>query len=246
MHYEMISMMRNAKKYISKCMNKAMMLVSVFILSTLFTQVAMAIETPRHTVTKTDGYIELRTYAPKIIAETVVTASYENAGNKGFRILADYIFGNNTVQSKTNPNQASQSQAAHSEKIAMTAHVIRSPNNASSKIAMTSPVVQDKVASSEDEQQWRIQFVMPSKYNMDTLPKPNSDKVTIKQTPETRYAVIRFSGFTGTSKVTKKTTQLKSWMQANGITPKGEPALARYNPPWTPPFMRRNEVMIAY
>lgn len=215
-------------------------------LTLLITQIAMATETPKYTVTQTDGKIELRTYAPKIVAETLVDANYKDAGSAGFRVLADYIFGNNTAVG----NVAVGTKAAN-EKIAMTAPVIRTKENSSQKIAMTAPVSQTQVTGKSsnqetDQDKWRIQFVMPSKYTIQTLPKPNSDKVTIIQIPQKRYAVISFSGLAPESKVTKQTQALQAWMDKKGLTQIGEPELARYDPPWTLPFLRRNEVMIEY
>jgi DNA gyrase inhibitor GyrI len=87
---------------------------------------------------------------------------------------------------------------------------------------------------------------MPADYTMETLPRPNNPAVTLREVPASKYAVIRFSGFTGEEKVAAKTAELIAWLDSKGITPDGEPKLARYNPPWTLPFLRRNEVMVAY
>lgn len=109
------------------------------------------------------------------------------------------------------------------------------------KIAMTAPV-----SMQQNNGKWRVQFTMPSQYTMQTLPKPNNPDVKIVQVPAQTYGVIKFSGLAGSKKVAKKTETLKSWMKTQKLVISGTPELARYNPPWTLPFMRRNEVMMAY
>lgn len=193
--------------------------------------VAMATEEPEYTILNQVDNFELRRYDPQIVAQTWVTGDQKQAGNKGFKILADYIFGNNTAP------------GGESSKISMTSPVKMQPQRADSdqsqKIAMTSPV-----AMQEQDGKWRVRFVMPSKYTMQTLPKPNNDEVSIIEVPVKTYGVIKFSGLTGEEKVATKTAQLKEWMQNLNIV--GAPEMARYNPPWTLPFMRRNEIMIEY
>lgn len=193
--------------------------------------VAMATEEPEYTILNQVDNFELRRYDPQIVAQTWVTGDQKQAGNKGFKILADYIFGNNTAP------------GGESSKISMTSPVKMQPQRADSdqsqKIAMTSPV-----AMQEQDGKWRVRFVMPSKYTMQTLPKPNNDEVSIIEVPVKTYGVIKFSGLTGEEKVATKTAQLKEWMQNLNIV--GTPEMARYNPPWTLPSMRRNEIMIEY
>ncbi|TAA48356.1 SOUL family heme-binding protein [Corallincola spongiicola] len=187
----------------------------------------MATEEPKYTVLETSETFELRAYAPMIIAETLVDGQMDDASSAGFKAIANYIFGNNTAPS------------GKAEEISMTAPVAMAAG--SENINMTAPVTMQSVDS-----KWRVHFVMPSEYTMATLPKPNNPAVKIRQIPPTNYAVIQFSGFTGEEKVASQTTQLLEWMKTKGITPRGTPQLARYNPPWTLPFLRRNEVMIAY
>jgi len=187
----------------------------------------MAIEKPKYQVIEKSGQFELRAYSPKIIAETLVSGSLEKASNTGFRLIADYIFGNNT-----------SSTGGH-EKISMTAPVTM--ESKSEKISMTAPVSMKKAGG-----QWSVHFVMPSQYTLDTLPKPNNPAVTLRQVPAGNYAVIRFSGFAREKKTAAKTAELMAWLDSQGITPTGKPELARYNPPWTLPFLRRNEIMVEY
>ena len=128
----------------------------------------------------------------------------------------------------------------------MTAPVTMQPNNKkrdgeSQKIAMTAPV-----SMQQTDGKWRVQFTMPSQYTMQTLPKPNNPDIEIIEVRAQTYGVIKFSGLAGSKKVAAKTEKLQSWMQSQNLKVTGVPELARYNPPWTLPFMRRNEVMIAY
>lgn len=186
---------------------------------------AMAsIEEPRFESLKSAGDFELRLYAPMIVAETVVEGDLWGASNDGFRVIAGYIFGNN--QSVTAPG---------AEKIAMTAPVTTVPE----KIAMTAPV-----ATQAEGTGYRMHFVMPSRYTMATLPRPKDERVKLREVPAQRMAVVRFSGLSGEGKVKDKTAELLAWVRAEGLEPAGEPQLARYDPPWTLPFLRRNEVMV--
>jgi hypothetical protein len=208
-------------------------IISLFVgsLFLLFMGVAMAIEEPKYTVTERSGTFELRTYSPKILAEVLVSGSMDKASSAGFRLIADYIFGNNT------------SRKGNNEKISMTAPVTMKPTSAkvSEKISMTAPVSMERT-----DGQWRVHFVMPSKYTLETLPKPNNSAVTLREVPASNYAVIRFSWLVGEKKIAAKTADLMTWLKSKGITPKGKPELARYNPPWTLPFLRRNEIMLKY
>ena len=109
------------------------------------------------------------------------------------------------------------------------------------KIPMTAPVLHEK--SSEDES-FTIAFIMPSKYTMETLPQPNNPDVRLREVPKQRFAVVKFSWYATKDRVEKKTERLKAAMERDGLKPAGEPIVAQYNPPWTPPFMRRNEIQI--
>ena len=188
--------------------------------------VAMAVEEPDYTVISQSEDFELRRYDPQLVAQTLVTGDQKDASNKGFKVLADFIFGNNTAPT------------GGSGKISMTAPVKMQP---SQEIAMTAPVNMQQT-----DGKWRVRFVMPSQYTMQTLPKPNNPEVEIIEVPAQTYGVIKFSGFTGSSTVDDKTEELRTWMQSKNLTPTGDPELARYDTPWTLPFLRRNEVMIRY
>ena len=183
----------------------------------------MAIEEPAFiSIEKKDAF-EIREYQPKLMAQVIVNGTFDSASSKGFRLLADFIFGNN----KTNEG---------SKKIDMTAPVIS--RDASEKIDMTAPVI-----SEENEKGWYVSFNMPKHYTKETLPVPNNPEVKIIEVPSEKYAVITFSGLVREKKYAEMLNLLNEEMKKRNIDPKGPAILARYNPPWTLPFLRRNELM---
>ena len=200
--------------------------VLLWIFSSLITsKTAMAIEEPKFNLIAKENAFELRVYQPKIIAEVSIDADLSESSSKGFRLIADFIFGNNT------------SRLGGSEKISMTAPV--SVYEKSEQISMTAPLGVQEVKDG-----WKVYFVMPSKYTLDSLPKPNNAQVSIKQIPAKKFAVIRFSGLVDEEKMNKKVKDLNEWIVSRNLKPISNPELARYNPPWTLPFLRRNEVMV--
>ena len=198
--------------------------LSIFTLF-IFSGIAVATEEPKFSLLEKDQSFELRLYESKIIAEVEVDGDMSAASRKGFRQIADFIFGNNTAQS------------GKSEKISMTAPVAIKP--ASEKIAMTAPV-----GVQQSEKGWKVSFVMPSQYTLETLPKPNNPQISIKQLPAKKFALIRFSGLVDEEKMQAKSAELNQWITMKKLNPVGIPELARYNPPWTLPFLRRNELMV--
>lgn len=199
----------------------------------------MAVEEPKFEVLTKDGSHEVRRYASVIVAETLVDGDMDAASGKGFRLIADYIFGNNTLTVAGAENA--------SEKIAMTAPVTLEPVARSAKIAMTAPVTAEPVAvdaSMATASQWRIQFVMPGQYSMQTLPKPVNPAVSLRELPARTFAVLAYSGLNTASKVEQKTDELTTWMRSRQLEPVGVPQLARYDPPWTLPMWRRNEIQV--
>lgn len=185
----------------------------------------MAIETPQYDVLKKEGAFELRRYKGYLKAEVRVTSgTFGQASNEGFRIIADFIFGNNTKR----------------QQILMTAPVMQRVQ-ASEPIAMTAPVT---VATGSDNT-YTVSFVMPSKYTLSTLPSPINTQVRITKVEAFNAAVIRFSGFVNERVIIKRTNELEHWMAEHRLKPTGEREIARYNPPWTPWFLRRNEILIA-
>jgi hypothetical protein len=180
---------------------------------------------PAHTAEKFDGGIEIRDYQPMIAAEVEVSGARKEAINQGFRLIADYIFGNNEPKAK----------------IAMTTPVIQQAEGKASgeKIAMTAPVIQQG-----DGQRWKVQFIMPAEYTLETLPKPVNPEVKLKPIAGKKMVVIRFSGSTGDDvKMDAKRAELMAYVKANNLKTLGEPLMAFYDPPWTLPFLRRNEIM---
>jgi hypothetical protein len=196
---------------------------------------AMAIEEPAFELIEKAEPYEIRLYRPFIVAETVVDGDLDAASNAGFRLIADYIFGNNLAVG----GKAGDKTNA---KIAMTAPVAAEP--VSEKIAMTTPVLAEPQAAGMDASRWRIHFVMPSQYSLATLPKPVNPAVQLRAVPGQRFAVLVFSGFAGAEKVQVKSDELLAWVSQRGFKTRGVVQLARYNPPWTLPFFRRNEVMV--
>ena len=181
-----------------------------------------ALEKPEYEVLYKDGKIEYRLYQPIILAETTIAGAetYNDASNEGFKRLFDYITGDNTAQTD----------------IAMTAPVHQSRDF--EKIDMTAPVGRSEVPSGV-----RISFMLPSKYTMDDAPVPTDDRVKLRYVPEKLMAVIRYSGRWTERNINKYETRLKDSVAQAGFSPIGAIESAVYNPPFTPPFMRRNEIM---
>ncbi|MBY6189558.1 heme-binding protein [Microbulbifer agarilyticus] len=192
---------------------------------------ASAIETPQHTVVETHSDFELRRYAPQIVAEVEVESTFENASGLAFRVLADYIFGNNLSQKKMSMTAPVQQQA--SEKIAMTAPVAQQP---------TAEVTGEP--STNGKQRYRVNFFMPAEYTMETLPKPNNQAVTLRQIPERLMAVRRYRGGWSQERYRAEERSLLEALRAAGLTTKGTPIFNRYNSPFSLPLMRVNEVAI--
>jgi hypothetical protein len=182
---------------------------------------ASAVEEAEYSVLKKDGAMELRAYAASIVAETRVEADFEDAGNRAFRKLFRYIDGDNTAQ----------------QEIAMTAPVSQAP--ASEKIAMTAPVAQRPTSGG-----WMVSFMMPASYTMDTIPQPSDPAVQLRAVPAYRAAVIRYSGFWSEEGYREHLQELTAWLERQGLETAGDPVWARYDPPFKPWFMRRNEILI--
>jgi hypothetical protein len=168
-------------------------------------------ESPRYEVERRLGDVEVRRYEPYVVAETIVDGSLERAGNQGFRVLARYIFGGNETRSGD-----------------------------STKIAMTTPVTQDRVGDA-----YRLRFMMPSEYDVDSLPRPTDGRVQIELVGAQRLGAIRYSGRWSGGAYHRHLARLVATLEQHGFEPVGEPIWARYDPPWRPWFLRRNEVLVA-
>jgi hypothetical protein len=177
-------------------------------------------KTPKYSVIKKQNEIEIRYYPAYIQAEVVVDEKqYQSAIEKGFDILAGYIFGKNVSKQKiemTTPVQASRSE----------------------KIAMTTPV------TVTGESSFTVAFIMPSAYTLETLPQPKDSRVHFRLIPARSLAAIRFSGFFQQDTIHKNKQHLSQWLQEQGLETEGDFIVAGYNPPWVPGFLARNEVLI--
>ncbi|MEZ5854462.1 MAG: heme-binding protein [Hyphomicrobiaceae bacterium] len=178
------------------------------------------VEQSDYQVIKTAGAIEVRKYDPMIAAEAEVKGERQAAISEGFRLIAAYIFGENK------PNA----------KIAMTAPV---QQQSKQKIAMTAPVTQQS-----SNGVWSVRFIMPKKWSLETLPAPTDNRVKLIPIPAKRMVAITFSGTANDDLLASKTQELKKFVADQKLAVTGEPLLAFYNPPWTLPFLRRNEVML--
>ena len=162
-----------------------------------------------------DGDFEIRQYPALTVAETTVQAGRNSAGSVGFRLLAGYIFGGNAKKQS---------------------------------IAMTAPVIEARpqgVSAAQKSGGWVIRFVMPQGFSLANLPKPDAEKIVLREEPAAaRWAVLKFSGLASDASVAKKTIELAAAMKARNLAPGGNSIIAQYDPPWTLPFWRRNEIMI--
>ena len=188
-------------------------------------EAAMAIEQPEYTVERQDGAFELRRYAPYLLAETEVESGFMEAGNVAFGRLFRYISGDNTARAE----------------IAMTAPVEQARRGGGEKIAMTAPVEQARAGGV-----YRVAFVVPRKYSRETVPQPTDPRVRIREVPARSIAAWRYSGRWTEENFREHERELRAKLAALGL--KAEPGdsaiIARYDAPFMPWFMRRNEVLV--
>jgi hypothetical protein len=184
---------------------------------------AMAIEEPSFSVERRIADdVEIRAYAPYVVAEVRVQAPAEEAGNQAFPLLAGYIFGKNKGE----------------RKMAMTAPVTQTAEPV--KLAMTAPVTQ-----TPSDGGYRVQFVLPSDVTLATAPEPLDPRVVLREEPAQRVAVIRYRGFWSDANYQEHLTRLQDALRSEGLAWRGEPVYSRYDPPITPWFLRRNEIWLA-
>ena len=182
-----------------------------------------AVEEPAYEVLRTFGTVELRQYAPYVVAEVVVQGPDGDAGSQAFPILAGYIFGKNKGE----------------KKFAMTAPVTQTA--APVKMAMTAPVTQADAPGGGK----LVQFVLPQGVTLDTAPEPLDPRVQLRQVPAQQWAAIRYSGTWSQANYNEHLALLRASLEKEGVVTQGEPVLARYNAPFTPWFLRRNEIWLA-
>ena len=195
--------------------------IFIFLLLIPGYETAMAIEEASYTVIEKNGDFELRQYVPQIVAETIIEGDFDKVGNEGFTRLFGYISGNNTKK----------------QSISMTAPV--SQEAGSEKIPMTAPVNQKQVGN-----KWNITFLMPSNYTLETLPEPTDKRIVLKLLPSRNVAAITYSGTWSRSRYEEHKAILVKMMSNRKLKPIGEYIFARYNPPFMPWFLRRNEVLV--
>lgn len=170
------------------------------------------VEQPNYNLIKKTKNIEIRHYKRLLYAETAITGQRQESISTGFRIIADYIFGNNRLTDS---------------------------DSESSKIAMTSPVIQEKISDSN----WKIKFIMPQSFTLQNLPLPNNEKIIITEGNDEYYITIRFSGSSNQKNLDKNHKILLDHISENNIEISGSTIFAFYNPPWTLPIFRRNEIL---
>jgi len=198
--------------------------IPIILLITIFTfgvTEVMATEEAKYTVIKKDDRFEIRDYEPHVLAEIIVEGDIEEAGNKAFNRLFRYISGDNRSR----------------DKFEMTAPVSQEPRR--QKIKMTAPV-----SLQPAQGQWAVSFMMPASYTLGTLPEPEDPEIILRQVPARRMAAVIYSGFWSEKKYLRYKNELVVWVQKEGLTILGDPIWARYNPPYTLWFLRRNEILI--
>jgi hypothetical protein len=179
-------------------------------------------EQQEYRVLNSHGNVEMREYAPCVVADVIASGSAEQAGSAAFRPLFEYISGANRG----------------AEPLAMTAPVIQKP--ASERLAMTAPVIQEAAGADE----WTVSFVLPAGRSLSEYPMPANPRVSLRAIPGETAAAIRWSGRWTASNIARRTAELRRAIAEAGWTEAGEPRWARFDPPWKPPFARRNEIVI--
>jgi len=183
----------------------------------------MAIESPKYQTIRKDNKFEIREYEEYILAEVEIDGDFGSALQKGFRVLADYIFGANTSRARINMTVPVTEQAVYSE-----------------KIDMTSPVTSSPI---EGGRKYTIAFTMPSRYTLENLPEPANKMISFRKVSKRKVAALRFSGSLNSKLATRKSKELETWLNVNEYLKKSDFIFAQYNPPWIPGIFRRNEVL---
>ncbi len=196
-------------------------MIKLILINLFFLTGLMAIETPKYTIVKEVDSFQIRDYTEYVTAEVSVEGSFEEAGSKAFRLLFDYISGNNSKK----------------QKVEMTAPVEQKSNG--EKISMTAPVEQ-----TTKDGKYILSFVLPQTLTIETAPTPNDSKVVLKNNPARRMACITYSGFWTESNYLENQARLMEWIASQKLQIKGDPIYARYNSPFSIWFLRRNEILV--
>lgn len=208
-------------------------------------------EEPKFEVLRKEQDIEIRQYPAVIAAEVVVSGTKDKAANQAFRILAGYIFGKNVARDKiamTVP--VTETKSAEKIETAVPAGETKSAEKmetesparetkSAEKIAMTVPVTE-----TTSDGAMTMRFFMPSQFTLESLPEAVDKRIKFAKLPPVRYAVIKFSGMAQEDNISKHESKLRKFLKDQGITAQEPPVRAFYNPPWTLPFLRRNEVWL--
>jgi hypothetical protein len=183
----------------------------------------MSIEKPKFNIVQKDRKFEIREYQEYINASVEIESDYKSALNEGFRILADYIFGNNRAKTS----------------ISMTAPVTEQAVK-SKKIEMTAPVTSTKVGGGK---KYLISFTMPAKYTLESLPEPTNKTISMYKVAPHKAVALKFSGYLNEKITAKKTQELEVWLKKNSLEAKSGIIVAQYNPPWILGPFRKNEII---
>jgi hypothetical protein len=171
--------------------------------------------------------MEIRRYPPLILAETFVEGDLHAAGLEGYRRLASYISGYNRSRREI-PCSRRELQAQDPV-----------TDGQGQRIPMMSPVAQRRCGSG-----YCISFVMPESFTLFTLPEPSNPLITLREIPQRLVAALRYRGSWRTALFLQQQSRLEACMAAAGLVAAGPARYARYNPPFVPWFLRRNEILI--
>ena len=178
-------------------------------------------EEPRYQALVQEDNFEIRLYSDVLVAQSTSSGTYKESSGSNFDRLAGYIFGKNKIN----------------KKIDMTSPVLQKKE--SEKMDMTVPVFQQ-----QENTDWTMTFVLPSQYSIDTAPIPLDDDVVVKVLPKVKVATLRFNGSLNEDSIQKNTQKLEDWVKQKNFNVVSSPYSAAYDPPWTLPMLRRNEIHI--
>lgn len=222
----MVDTKNEPASYLSRLVPRSLIAILIVVFQTGCSLFGIrSVEEATYQVIETEDRFEVREYEPLVVAQTTVDATFDEAGNIAFRRLFDYISGANQAQ----------------REIAMTAPVmaLAAQEAGGEEIAMTAPVMSEDTALG-----WRFAFVLPAGFSLDSAPLPTSPDVTLARLPARKVAVVRYSGSWNKAAYDRNLKSLREWMQQRQLEADSEPRVAGYDPPWTLPFLRRNEVLI--